>query len=836
MSPSSKMLVKCETKSNRVKGVSFHPQLSWVLAALHNGVIQLWDYRFCILLEKFEGEHEGGPVRGVHFHPLNQPLFVSGGDDYKIKVWNYKSKRCIFTLQGHLDYIRTVFFHHEAPWVLSASDDQTVRIWNWQSRGCLAVLTGHNHYVMSAQFHPSQDMVCSASLDQTIRVWDISGLRKLSGNSIGGGSARSSEGGSDMFGTYDAVVKHVLEGHERGVNWATFHPTLPLLVSGADDRLIKLWRMSESKCWEVDTLKGHFSNVSSVVFHPHQDLIISNSEDRTIRVWDCTKRSQIHTFRRENDRFWVIGTHPSENLCAVGHDGGMVIFKLDRERPLAMVDRMYLYTVRGAEKSLVVEPLADATQQNPNMQNQMPPTQALCQLRRPLNSMRSGFRHLEVNQLCPAEACAVLITYSMENGSYDLCIGSEPPKSGYGLGAAFVTRNRFAVLEHNGQIGLYNFQNQLSKKFDNPIASGTSIDAIFPGGLNRVILKAKREQSGEEKTYLFDTVSRKIVNEVLVAGGGCRYVVWSPNHEYCALFSKHILVLVDKNFNLKHSVHENIRLKSGAWDEKSNVFVYSTLSHVKYCLLNGDRGIIHSLTHPIYIQYVHRQVLYYIDRVQHQVHRKRLNCTEYLFKCALQNKNLDDVKMWIKNGRLCGNVIIGYLKRKGYPEVALHFVDDPQTRFNLSLEYGHVSEAMKSAQALNDPVAWQRLGTEASRQGSSEILEMCFQKTKNLDALSFHYLITGNRAKLERMLSIAEKRQDGMRRFNSALMLGNIEERVKVLAESGQVALAYLTAKTYGLTDKVELLSEGVGDMKGGIDKWLGKIKSKVLIPPLPMT
>jgi excinuclease ABC subunit C len=33
---------------------------------------------------------------------------VSGGDDYKIKVWNYKLRRCLFTLLGHLDYIRTV--------------------------------------------------------------------------------------------------------------------------------------------------------------------------------------------------------------------------------------------------------------------------------------------------------------------------------------------------------------------------------------------------------------------------------------------------------------------------------------------------------------------------------------------------------------------------------------------------------------------------------------------------------------------------------------------------------------------------------------------------------
>lgn len=79
----SKMLTKFETKSARVKGISFHPWRPWVLSSLHNGTIQLWDYRMCTLLDKFE-EHDG-PVRGVCFHS-QQPLFVSGGDDYKIKV------------------------------------------------------------------------------------------------------------------------------------------------------------------------------------------------------------------------------------------------------------------------------------------------------------------------------------------------------------------------------------------------------------------------------------------------------------------------------------------------------------------------------------------------------------------------------------------------------------------------------------------------------------------------------------------------------------------------------------------------------------------------------
>lgn len=95
------------------------------------------------LIDRFE-EHDG-PVRAVDFHNT-QPLFVSGGDDYKIKVWSYQTRRCLFTLNGHLDYVRTVFFHHELPWILSASDDQTIRIWNWQNRSLSTSATDPHSY------------------------------------------------------------------------------------------------------------------------------------------------------------------------------------------------------------------------------------------------------------------------------------------------------------------------------------------------------------------------------------------------------------------------------------------------------------------------------------------------------------------------------------------------------------------------------------------------------------------------------------------------------------------------------------------------------------------
>lgn len=52
-----------------------------------------------------------------------------------------------------------------------------------------------------------------------------------------------------------------------------------------------------------------------------------------MQVWDISQRMGVQTFRRENDRFWILAAHPEQNLLAAGHDSGMIVFKLERERP-----------------------------------------------------------------------------------------------------------------------------------------------------------------------------------------------------------------------------------------------------------------------------------------------------------------------------------------------------------------------------------------------------------------------------------------------------------------------------------------------------------------------
>jgi coatomer subunit beta' len=57
-------------------------------------------------------------------------------------------------------------------------------------------------------------------------------------------------------------------------------------VSGADDKLIKVWDYQTKAC--VQTLEGHAHNISCVAFHPELPIILSGSEDGMVKMWHST--------------------------------------------------------------------------------------------------------------------------------------------------------------------------------------------------------------------------------------------------------------------------------------------------------------------------------------------------------------------------------------------------------------------------------------------------------------------------------------------------------------------------------------------------------------------
>ena len=256
------------------------------------------------------------------------------------------------------------------------------------------------------------------------------------------------------------------------------------------------------------------------------------------------------------------------------------------------------------------------------------------------------------------------------------------------------------------------------------------------------------------------------------------------------------------------------------WDSSSKFFVYTTLNHVKYCLTSGDTGTLRTLEMPVYATQVTKGKLHCLDR-ECKTRFLSIDMTEANFKLALESKNYADVMHIIRHAKLCGEALVSYLQDRGYPEVALHFVKDLTTRFKLALACGNIQVALSTAYELGDDVSWHHLGVEALRQGNYQVVEMAYQRTKNFERLTFLYLMTGNTEKLRKMLKIAEMRHDLMARFHNALFLGNAEERIRVLEDAGQLALAYLTSATHGLTEDAERILERIGKSSTSIPRSL---------------
>ena len=93
----------------------------------------------------------------------------------------------------------------------------TIKLWDWDAKWALKqTFEGHIHYVMQIVINPKDNNTfASASLDRTVKVWQL-------------GSTQAN---------------FTLEGHEKGVNCIDYYSggDKPYLVSGGDDRLVKIW-------------------------------------------------------------------------------------------------------------------------------------------------------------------------------------------------------------------------------------------------------------------------------------------------------------------------------------------------------------------------------------------------------------------------------------------------------------------------------------------------------------------------------------------------------------------------------------------------------------------
>eukprot|EP00439_Symbiodinium_sp_Y106_P043822 s176_g5.t1 len=298
---------KLSARSDRVKCVDFHPSEPWTLSALYSGNIFIWDYNTQTLVKQFEVCNL--PVRCAKFVTRKQWI-ATASDDMHIRVFNYNSLEKAHEFEAHTDYIRYIAVHPTLPYLLSCSDDMSIKLWDWDKNWQnLQAFEGHAHYVMMCQWNPKDaNIFASCSLDRSIKVWGVSG---------GAGGTSS--------------CHFTLTGHQRGVNCVEYSPggEKPYIISGSDDRSIKIWDYQTKQC--IQTLTGHTNN------------------DGTVRIWHGSTYRLEATLSYFLERVWSIAVLKGSNTAALGYDEGTVVIKLGSEEPVVSMHSGKIIWAKGNE-------------------------------------------------------------------------------------------------------------------------------------------------------------------------------------------------------------------------------------------------------------------------------------------------------------------------------------------------------------------------------------------------------------------------------------------------------------------------------------------------------
>ncbi len=276
-----------------------------ILAALDtSGAVTLWDTRSGVQIAAWRMPYERSKWRQVGFLPDGVQLVVipESGNSFLVDLLSGRVRVGPDITGSVFRSLPAATQHPAKPpdGALDLRDDvelALIRACNralWQ----ISVSEVARRAAVSLKRAPATVRVIDLDSNELLQQWSLPSCKRMQFLEDGQRLAVATrEGEIHVLDVDSGRMLATLRGHTADIECLATLPGQDRLISGSDDRTIRLWDL---RTWqEVLDLRGHRDTVTSVVATPDGQTMFSSSGDYTVRRWDARPLAQLAARRDE---------------------------------------------------------------------------------------------------------------------------------------------------------------------------------------------------------------------------------------------------------------------------------------------------------------------------------------------------------------------------------------------------------------------------------------------------------------------------------------------------------------------------------------------------------
>jgi coatomer subunit beta' len=582
-------------------------------------------------------------------------------------------------------------------------------------------------------------------------------------------------------------------------------------LSGADDRTVKIWDYQTKSI--VHSLEGHDHNVCAVLFHPKLPLIASASEDGTVRIWQSTTYRAETTLNYGMERAWALAASPNTNKLAIGFDEGCVCIELGSDDPVASMDTTgkVVWASNNEIKTASIRGVASTGGED---DEGLPDGERLPIIPRDLGACELYPQMLKHN--CNGRFVAVC-----GDGEFIIYTAQALRNKAFGQALDFVWSGSgtgdYAIRESTNLVKIFkNF-----KESQTIIPATTSADGLFGGHLVGV-------KGGDSGVLFYDWDTGDFVMKIDVSP---KEVYWSDAGNMVLLACEDTAYVLTHNaqvtanaiamgqvspedgiegsFDLLYEINDTI--SSGKW--VGDCFIYvNNKGRLNYSVGGQIQTLVHldtsgagTTVHTVLGYLAKEDRVYLIDKSLNIV-SYRIMLAVLQYQTAVMRGDFDAANELLPNIPESEYTMVArFLESQGFKEEALAVTTDPDHKFDLALELGHIDIAHslmletpeEDKETTDTMTKWKKLSDAALKDTNLELCEAASIASNDFSGLLLLYSATGNLEGMEKLAKLA--REDGKTNvaFVSNLLCGNVEACADILIETKRFPEAAFFARTY---------------------------------------